>query len=76
MQTLATHELQYVSGASQPGWGVTIGSIVGGFTRSPWGVAAGAAIGHGIETTDWDAVARNRINSVAKDIKNGNIPAD
>ena len=79
MKTLATHELQYVSGAGyfdrEPGWGATIGGIAGGFF-GPWGTAAGAAIGHGVQTTDWDAVALNHSRRVRDRVNRGEIVPD
>lgn len=79
MKTLTMQEIQSVTGAgffnSSPGWGATIGGILGGRFGTP-GALAGTAIGHAVEHIDYHGWGERYKNSVMDDINRGNIPAD
>lgn len=79
MRELTLNEIEMVSGAgffsSSPGWGATIGGIIGG-RGGAVGALIGTGVGHFIETRDYHKMGERYKDRVARDIKAGYLHND
>ncbi|MDO4427067.1 MAG: hypothetical protein Q4B88_02950 [Moraxella sp.] len=81
MRKLTFNEIEMVAGGeregllSDPGWGATVGGIIGG-KLGVGGSSAGAAIGHAIENADYDKLGEDYKDWLEKEMEDGLIHND